>query len=422
VQPSIEVDPRFREFYDTLGGADVFGVAISPKFNRDGLEYQYTAAALMVYNPMAERSQQLYLAPIGIELGIAEFPVNAELQNEHPIYPGFRDMYNVLGGEAVVGLPLTNIRYNAEKGCIEQYFENLGFFHDDSAPDREVRLLHYGAWMCATSCGYDSPASSQVNLPSVVETPFAEATSRLNPHFSGRPLTEPYTAPDGQVEQIFENVVVVADANKPGGIALRPIPAMLGVAVQYDGNFEVPRHFSEYLSQNSGPEFSGPAVTEYKKQSDELYRQCFANLCLDYFPSRAKELQVRLTSLGYVYKNRYYQEYTEDLDSEAVREVTLKVWEGYPVIPPNKSQSIGVAVYYGTQPLPDIAPVLTLTLPDGSIVEHTYEPTRADGKSFFEIEPIDAPHGTSIGYSVCVDDFSSQEICVVDEFLVWGNP
>jgi hypothetical protein len=46
-----DVDQRFREFYDLLGGVDILGPAISPKFIHGGNEYQYTTAALMVYYP-----------------------------------------------------------------------------------------------------------------------------------------------------------------------------------------------------------------------------------------------------------------------------------------------------------------------------------------------------------------------------------
>jgi hypothetical protein len=418
-----EVAPRFREFYALLGGDDVLGIPISPKFNQEGVEYQYTAAALMKFDPLATRSKQFQLAPIGIVLGIAEIPTHPEVDGGHSIYPSFKDFYDAMGGVEVVGLPLTSVRYNTEKGCIEQYFENLGFYLDELDKDGSVHLLHYGAWLCATSCGYESPASSEIVLPSVVKTPFEEAISRLNPQFFGKPLGEPYIATDGNMEQIFENVVVISAPDKPGGITLRPITTMLEVPIQKDGNFEIPPHFLEYLNQNSGLEFSGPAVTEYKIQSNELHRQCFTNLCLDYYPSKPIALQVRPASLGYIYKSRFYQESDEELPVQVEQEITLKVWEGYSVIPPNAFQRIGVAVYQGRQPLPGVEPVLILMLPTGSMSTYTFSPTRADGKSFLDIKPVSASHGTSIGYRVCAEISSRrEEICIEDDYLVWGNP
>ena len=51
VSASSNIDQRFRELHDMLGGVDVLGPAISPKFNHGGNEYQYTTAVLMVYYP-----------------------------------------------------------------------------------------------------------------------------------------------------------------------------------------------------------------------------------------------------------------------------------------------------------------------------------------------------------------------------------
>ena len=158
------------------------------------------------------------------------------------------------------------------------------------------------------ACAHEPAVEASVILSSVVDTPFEQAVRRLSPQFVGQPLTEPYTASDGVLEQIYENVVIVAAPERPGGIALRPITAMLGVNVSSGSKFEIPVFFDEYLNQNSGLELSGPPVTAYQRQSDNLFRQCFQNLCLDYFPDSPEELQVKPAPLGYLYKNRYYQE------------------------------------------------------------------------------------------------------------------
>lgn len=302
------VDTHFSHFYDLLGGEDVLGPLISPVFTRNGREYQYTAAVLMVYDPQDASGRQYQLASIGDEIGIAEFPSNPASPGGHKIFSGFQEFYEQLGGVQVVGLPLTDIRHNYQRGGTEQYFENLGFYQLESDPPHIIHLISYGAWMCGDACAYEPAEEASVMLPNETDTPFAEAVRRLSPQFAGKPLSEPYTASDGVLEQIYENVVVVAAPDRPGGIALRPITAMLGVEVPPDNDFDIPEFFAEYLNQNTGLELSGLPVSAYERQSDSCFRQCFQNLCLDYFPDNPEELRVRPTPLGYLYKSRYYQE------------------------------------------------------------------------------------------------------------------
>lgn len=121
------VDLRFREFYDWLGGEKVLGPVISGKFNDEERDYQYTVAALLVYVPDNEDSQRFQLAPLGFEMGIAEPPMDPDTPGGHEIYPSFINLYNQMGGLRYVGYPISDARYNADKGRIEQFFENVGF-------------------------------------------------------------------------------------------------------------------------------------------------------------------------------------------------------------------------------------------------------------------------------------------------------
>jgi hypothetical protein len=417
------VDARFSYFYDLSGGEEVLGLPISPKFTRNSREYQYTAAALMIYDPQAAGDQSYQLSPIGVEIGIAEPPQNPGVPGRHEIFPGFQGIYEQLGGAKVLGLPLTGVRYNPKRGGIEQYFENLGFYQLDSDPLHKIRLIAYGAWMCGDACAYEPAVEASVMLSSIVNTPFAQAVQRLSPQFTGQPLTEPYTASDGVMEQIYENVVIVAASELPGGIALRPVTAMLGVKITSDYDFDIPDIFGEYLNQHSGLELSGPPVTAFERQGDNISRQCFQNLCLDYYPGSPEELQVRPVALGYLYKSNYYHldESAPDI-SDSAQQITIKTWEGYPIVSPDESQVIGAAVYNDYQPMEHIELALTVFMPNGSGTVHEFTSTGDNGKAFFELAPISAPHGTSIQYSVCIANDKYSELCVDGDFLIWGNP
>jgi hypothetical protein len=415
-----DVDQRFREFYDLLGGVDILGPAISPKFIHGGNEYQYTTAALMVYYPNSVDSQRYQIAPLGGELGIAEPPLNPDAPNGHEIYQGFVDLYNKLGGVRFVGLPITDVRYNTERGRVEQYFENLGFYQLESSPANEVRLLHYGAWKCAVACGYSSPKESQILQKQSVGSPFSGAIQRLDPSFTGFPLTEPYTSFDGLLEQIFENVVVVADPNNPAGIRLRPILGMLGIPTDANTNFAIPGDFLEYLNRNTGLEFSGKPISEYAPLSQDVNRQCFTNLCLDYYPNSPDGMRVRPVPLGYTYKNLYYESGAGGDVSSSNRAVTLRVWERYPLIANHQVQEIGISLSSGNRPVENVQAVLTLSVPGSEDISYMFPPTRNDGTAYLELSPISAPNGTRIEYQACVTNVN-ETFCVQDDFMIWGS-
>ena len=68
--------------------------------------------------------------------------------NGHVIPGEFFAKYNELGGEDVVGKPLTGMIYSPVYRRYEQYFENLGFYRLANAPTGDVQLLAYGSWAC----------------------------------------------------------------------------------------------------------------------------------------------------------------------------------------------------------------------------------------------------------------------------------
>ncbi len=408
------VAPRFREFYENHGGKPLLGIAISPLFTNNGVEYQYTAKVLMAYNPAAERSRQFYFAPIGVELGVAEPPSDPGAPGGHKIHQGFIGTYERLGGTRLAGVPLTDVRYNQERGGVDQYFENLGMYQLESDPNT-VYLINYGAWMCASVCNFNSDPVGNV-MASVVNQPFV-ATTRLDPTFTGKPLTDQYVASDGRVEQIFENMVVVEASDRPGGIALRPITAMLGVSGQPSVQIDVPGPILEMINQNTGFELSGLPVTQYTRQSDEVYRQCFVSLCMDYFPNKPEDLQVSPTPLGYLYKNRYFRGGISPTPVVG-QEITLSVILGYSLVDPDQAQIITVYVYNNDQPYADIRPTLNLMLPGRKAQSITFPPTGSNGRTSVQLDPISAAHGTRVDIQVCAVNGA----CLDDYFLVWGDP
>lgn len=446
------VDPLFREFYDHLGGASVIGPAISPSFESGNLRYQYFQAACMEYDPSAPSSERFLLSPLGLEMNILE-PAVAEPEGEkelyvagHIIYQGFTDMYHKLGGARFVGQPLTEVHYNPDKKRYEQYFENLGFFLLEGDPPQAVRLLAYGSWKCAEYCQVPPPAVNQIILPVIspgkMSELFAGIVSRLGPVLTGFPLTPPYLAEDGLYEQVYESLVITIDPQNPANIVMRPLPEKIGILPGEPGSpngledmvfwptdgelgYNVPQAFFDFILQHGGQEVSGNPIGGLFRATDQVFRQCFTNYCLDYQmgPNVPDALRIHPAPFGYPYKDLFYHEQDDNsfVQSQDLHQISLQVWEKYPFVASRQAQRIGVSLFEGNQPLSDVEPVLTLTMPDGSQQSYYFPPTAKDGQTTKRLDPISAPNGTLIPYEVCITSITGESFCVKDSFVIWNN-
>ena len=83
------VDPTFREFYESLGGEQTLGPAISIMYEEKGKKLQFTTGALMMYDLLAPESEHFKLAPLGNAMKVAQVAEDSTSPNGHEIYPGF---------------------------------------------------------------------------------------------------------------------------------------------------------------------------------------------------------------------------------------------------------------------------------------------------------------------------------------------
>jgi hypothetical protein len=478
VQPDFyQVDPIFREFYDLIGGKETLGPAISPVFDDQNANYQYTEAALMVHEPRSSGQPALRLAPLGLEMGIAEPPVPDPEQpgmryiNGHIIYEAFLPMYEKLGGARYVGKPITEVHFNPNKGRYEQYFENLGFYQLEQDPPGDVHMLAYGVWKCDSRCRQRDLGAGTLELPFSVGKPFRDAAARLGPDFTGFAISEVYQTPDNYSEQIFENLVLVMAPDRTGRVYLRPITASLGirpdkpidrnadregfyfVPVQGDKGYFVYQKFMDYIAQHGGLDASGEPINEFAQVDDRKSRQCFTNLCLEEYRSPSGSFTIRPVPNGYIYKDLPLQPVGpmgESAGSDAevsttpasqqnipslpassptevafsaseAQEVVMRVWETYPLLAPDQNQEIGVSISENNVPLSNLEPYLAITLPTDETKTYYMDLTGEDGVSRYMLDPINAPNGTLIPYQVCVLDLNNEKYCVRDSFMIWQN-
>lgn len=473
-----QVGPGFREFYDLLGGVEVLGPAISPVFESQDTEYQYTERALMVRELKGTGKPSLRLAALGLDMGIAEPAVPDPEQpgvryvNGHIIYEPFVALYEKLGGARYVGKPITELHYNPQKGRYEQYFENLGFYSLEQDPPAEAHLLAYGVWKCNSSCRQRNPGAGAIELPFRVGKPFQDAVKRLGPDFTGFAISEVYQTPDDYVEQVFENVILVVASDGSGRVFLRPITTSLGIRpdelVEHNGDREgftfistqgergyyVYQKFLDYIAKHGGMDASGEPIGALFQFDARKSRQCFVNLCLEEHHSSNGSSLIRPAANGYSYlllplqpidpNNNQFRQGTATnptqsvrgdssaqslakptevvLSTLAARELVMRVWESYPMLAPDQSQEIGVRITEDNVPVSSLEPYLVVTYPSGQEKTFYMDLTGEDGVSLYVLDPIQAPNGTLIPYQVCILDLDVGKYCLRDSFMIWQNP
>ncbi len=433
-----------------LGGQAVLGYAISPASGSAPL-CQFTTAVQMCYDPGAPDSARFLLRPLGVDLVEAEPPdllpeSGGKQVDGYQIYDEFVSLYERLKGARYAGRPLTKVRINYQQQRIEQYFENVGFYRSLDTPAGKVKLVAYGAAVCREVCAYQ-PAEEGVMIggQAPVEQIFSRQILRMGgAGVFGQPLTQPYRAVDGSLEQVYEKVVLYAPGGVPNNMRLRPAPIILGTAfslpgprindtrmvfypVQGDQGYNVPTIFDRFIARHGGAEISGQPISEVMQvRASTIYRQCFENYCLDFDPAAPKDLQVQLAPLGQSYIGQ------QGVGDAAVRPfqftpetVILSIGDLQPQIRADAEQSIMMMVVQrkDQRPIPNVQGELTVFLPGGQTFVAIFPPTDANGVSSVSVpaQPQLA-NGTLITYQVCVTPDAGQTVCVPESYLIWNNP
>ena len=437
----------FEDFYAKLGGEEVLGPAISSVFSRGDVRYQYTVNALMVYDPGASYSQRYQLAAIAEEWDIEEPP---ELQpddpdipyiNGHQVWEEVRPFYKNFGG-LLIGSPLSGVKYNEEKERYEQYFANLGFYRNLSDNPGDVHLMPYGDWYCASKCEYqvqDAVLSSESDglIAGDIDRVFLEYAKRLGNDFTGPAISETIMAGDGNYEKAFKNVVFYSSSEDQSVVYLRSLPELVGIhpdppvpqsnvagmyfyKVQDGLGYNVPQYFLDYIAMHGSMELSGPPITELHPKAEGISWQCFKNYCLEYHTTAPEAMRVQPTSLGDDYVDQAPS--TQPKVTEPAGAIGLQAWERYPLLPSGQSQEIGMAIDEDGVPLAGMEFSLNVTLPDGTQRTYYLAPTNSDGQTSVELDPIEAPNGSSILYQACVVSVLDRPVCIQGMFLIWDNP
>ena len=444
-----EVDPIFREVYRDLGGEALLGSTISRMFEETAIYCQFTENAKLCYNPVDTGANRYFLAPLGSDLVQAEtpLPLPAELGtytvNGYTVYEAFLPLYQALGAEAGAGSPLTNPRYNYEKRRVEQYFEKAGFFMPFDGTAQDARLMPYGALSCSFcllhTSDFGSPAAPAASAP------FAPYLDRMGAAgLFGKPLSQPYTAVDGALEQVYDGAVIYAPAGSPGDFHFRQLSNLLGMTAAPPGarlyglqenmvfyptegelGYHVPLVFDQFIAATGGVGYSGlPLSDPYLDPTDNVTRQCFENYCLDYDPIASGSYYTRVAPLGGQYLALFPVATPEPTAWPVLPVLDFKLMEEKPELRPSDNQTISIRVFMlvDSQPVADVGARLVLMLPDGGVQNYTFAPSAADGWSTLTLPPlVNYPNGSMITYQACLDEAFTAGIstCRSGSYLIW---
>jgi hypothetical protein len=323
-QERYSIDTEFRDLYQSLGGEDTLGAAISSRLqNPDGNQCQYTLNVKMCYNPDGRTElERHYLAPLGSILKTI-IPVQA-VSSPPQVYEAFIEVYNKLSAVRPVGTPLTNAIYNSEKRRMEQYFDPLGLYIQIDDPQKTVHLMPYGVTACQQGCSQSQPDGSAIGpiLPPKNVDPTSIARWGGYSLF-GNPIGAPYINEEGNSEQILDNVVIYVPKKDQTTIRLRPIAILLNqpkgvpgperfglkenmifVKIQGDLGFHLWIPFDQFAKQHGGTALAGIPLndTVYVTISGQkVPQQCFENYCLYYDAAAPEAQRIKMLPLGQQY-------------------------------------------------------------------------------------------------------------------------
>lgn len=447
-----EIDPIFWAFFKQNGGTDRFGAVVSTLFsNNTGKKMQYVESGLLVYDP---EENEFYFASLGLDLNLSE-PANPDLilndddlvLNGYLVHPAFVDYYHDMGSE-LIGPPISNPRYNYAKNRLEQHFENFGLYYLLDDPDKTPHLLSYGLLACGTACpAYTSIQESKVIWP-VNSNDFTNYINaqEIPESLLGDPVSGPLNLYNGATVVIYNNMGL---SSSEGIVSIIKIPAALGysssdlypeitnpaltfIAIRDGMGHNVFIAFDEFIKSHGGYHVSGNPTTELYTLNLETntIRQCFENLCLDYYPD-ALEANVRPAPIGEEYLNQVSDQIISD--SEVGSEggtitprtsaiFSLYVWESDSAINSTSPQTISVMVFsHGTAQSRQHLE-LRVTYPDGSSQLFNLPETNQNGRTGTTIPPIPGENGDLVEYQVCLTIKNQVPICIKDSFMIWGNP
>lgn len=422
----IPVAPELADFWQAHGGLATFGPPLAPARHENSLVIQTFLNVELVYDPS---SGLVRLAPLGYRLGLAEPPVPPPTDGQtyfpatgHTLHPGFARAYEDLGGQQVLGAPIAEVAFREDR--VLQYFENAGLYRDLDAPPSEVRLLAFGLAYRAARPPEVARDLRAVLPPDVRSRPFGLFLDQHGgERIFGRPLTEPYLAPDGAVEQVYEGAVLYSPAEAPGEVRLRPLGRSLGPpappaepapepeAIYFpETGHNVRWAFAEFYRAHDGQRLFGLPLEEAHPEGETL-RQRFENVVLLYRYDLPPHLAILLAPIGRAYRPPVSPQATAlpapptptpPAAPTPLPLAQVETWVAHSVLPPGRTQEVFVRLRLPDgRPWTGVRPVVALQTRQG-VTYIEGPPTDAQGISRTLVVLQNLVPGEIVTYEVAV--------------------
>lgn len=314
------IAPEFKSLWEKAGGLATLGPPLELARREAGVVRQTFLAVQLTYDKR-DRERPIRFAPLGLELGLAEpaEPLQDQrngryfLETGHTLYAGFAPFFDALGGLEVVGPPITEVHFR--NGRITQYFENLGMVRTENASPSEVRLVALGLAAMPGGSAFGQDVDSVLLPGTVLRRPFSKALEAFGGEATlGQPLSDPYVAEDGALEQVYERVVVFGEDPSSKDVRFRPIGLQSGavapavpqsdeagsIYVESTGH-NIQWAFADFYRVNRGRVLLGAPLEEARLEGTRLL-QTFENGELVYDYDLPPDLAVQLAPLGETYQ------------------------------------------------------------------------------------------------------------------------
>lgn len=426
----VTVAEAFGEFWADKGGLETLGPPLEPAHVESSLLRQPFLNAELVFDTRATTPSHIYLAPLGRELGLAEPPVPQPSKSGiryfkstgHTLFTGFVQAFDRLGGERVLGDPISEVAFR--DGLVVQYFECAGLFREQSAAPTEVHMLALGLAARSGADRTPPPGYQAVLPPGLRPRPFAAFLDRYGGEaVFGVPLTDPHLAPDGSLEQVYEGAVLFSPNGAPAEVRLRPLGRALGPADPpgvppndpQSAYFAESGHtlglaFTEFYANHGEQEVIGLPLGE-ASASGGVLSQRFENLVLQYRFDLPSPLAVQLAPIGRDYMSRVPAVTPLSSVSPAAAPLptaeetattgvaVVRTWVERPILPRGAEQTIFVEVRRADGAAwAGVAPVIVIEAPEGKL----YPPV-----------PLTNPEGLT-AVTLTIDGLTPGEIVTYD--------
>ena len=294
-------------FYRAHGGEQVLGAPVGETIIVDELlSARCYVGGCLQRHAAREIGGRITLSPLPEEERPLEAPASRRsdasgilfLETGHYIQGEFRRYFQLHGGVRFFGYPLSPARARSEHQLV-QHFERAILIWDNSLPpEQSVHLEPVGHIIYANLNG-EIESDIKAKNEAEPENSLANASiaTLVQAHGSrvvfGEPIGQPVEAADGFIEQVFTNVVFVADPDAPGGARLRPLGILgygradsaqppsdvPGAAYFPSTGHSVLAAFKTYYDLHGGENIFGAPITEAFVENGAL-TQYFENLAL----------------------------------------------------------------------------------------------------------------------------------------------